>query len=82
MKIEARFQFKDQQKPFAVSGVEDHVSDMILPAPGDMVSHADVRGKVHTGVVSQRMYAYEIPLGPDVSGQVVVTLLLDRIAVV
>lgn len=81
MRIQLVFHFKNELKPIAITGVEDHVTDLLLPSPGDTVTHQGFDGKPFTGRVADRTFCYDILPGPDTSGEVTVTLLLDRVVV-
>jgi hypothetical protein len=78
MRIEVFFQFITETHPSAFTGIEDGVTDLILPSKGDLVTHRDVTGRSFSGIVSERRFSYDIPEGLDVSGIVTITLFLDR----
>jgi len=78
MRIQVYFQFITESQPSAFTGIEDGVTDLLLPSKGDLVTHRDVTGRAFTGVVSERKFSYDIPEGADVNGSVTVTLFLDR----
>ncbi|MBE7158424.1 MAG: hypothetical protein INR62_08330 [Rhodospirillales bacterium] len=79
MRIQVVFHFKSESAPAAVTGVEDHVTDLLLPSPGDTVTHQGMDGKPFTGRVAERNFCYDLLPGPDTSGEVTVTLLLERV---
>lgn len=80
MRITVLFQFIEDSKPLAITGVEDHVTDLLLPLVGDMVTHVSSKGEPFTGTVSKRLFTYNLPMGADVKGDVTVTLFMERIA--
>lgn len=81
MLIAVNFQFNDESVPAATTGVEGQISDMIMPSVGDMVRHCDLDGYPFLGTVTNRIYKYDVANGVNVEGRVVVTLLLDRVAI-
>lgn len=78
VRIQVYFQFITESRPSACTGIEDGVTDLLLPSKGDLVAHTDVGGKQFSGRVTERMFTYEMPAGIDVDGTVTVTLFLDR----
>ena len=78
MRITVNFQFNDQIRPAAVTGVVGAVSDLILPCVGDVVRHCDDDGAVFLGKVTDRLYSYDITDGVNVDGDVTVTVSLSR----
>lgn len=80
MHIVVLFQFNHESEPSAATGIEGDVTDIILPAVGDVVEHSD-SGHPFTGKVTERKFKYAMPTGEDVGGSVIVTLCLDRTTV-
>ena len=78
MRISVEFHFNDESEASAVTGVDGNVTDLLLPAVGDVVSHRSADGKLWLGRVTQRMFTYAMPEGPAVDGEVTVTLSLHR----
>jgi hypothetical protein len=80
LRIVVRFLFNHEEVPFAVTGVEGEVSDVLLPSVGDLVQHSSDRAQFE-GRVTGRSFRYALPDGHDVDGDVTVTLSLDRVTV-
>lgn len=78
MRIQVIFQFITEANPSACTGIEDGVTDLLLPSRGDLVSHRDANGKSFSGTVTERTFSYDIAEGEDVNGMVSVTLFLER----
>ena len=82
MHIFVRFHFNHETSAVAITGVEGDIADILLPSVGDFVKHTDSAGLSFEGTVTKRIFNYELPDGRDIiSGTIVVTLCLDRIAV-
>ena len=79
MRITLFFQFNDQDKPAAITGVDGAVTDLILPCVGDLVRHRDAKGIAFTGNVTQRVYSYDLVDGPNVDGSVEVVICMERV---
>ncbi len=76
-----RFHFNDQKHHAAETGVAGSVTDILLPLPGDTVTHRDRCGAVFTGKVTDRHFVYEVPDGLDVDGLVMVNLYLNPLSI-
>ncbi len=81
MRISVHFQFNDEPKPAASTGVEGAITDLILPSKGDLVRHRNVKGVLVLGTVMQRVYVYDLDDGLDVDGTVTVTIMLEKVPV-
>ena len=75
------FRFNHEPGPTAVTGVEGDVTDLLLPAVGDVVRHRDAEGSPFEGKVTSRMFEYDMGQGNAVTGAVAVTLWMDRTVV-
>ena len=78
MHIAVVFQFEGDANPSAVTEVEGQITDMLLPTPGDTVSHINLEGKRFEGEVLRRHFDFSLEDGLDISGVVTVTLTLKR----
>lgn len=79
MRIQVFFQFMDQKRASACTGVEDGATDLLMPQKGDLVTHKDVMGNPFCGRVTERTFAYDLPRGEEVQGTISITLLLERL---
>lgn len=80
MHIVVLFQFNHEGEPAAATGIQGDVTDIILPAVGDIVEHGD-SGHSFTGKVTERRFRHDMSTGEDVDGSVMVTLCLDHTTV-
>ena len=79
MLISISFQFHGDPAPAAITGVEGDVSDILLPAVGDLVKHVSKAGVPFTGRVTDRVFQYDLPNSQSAGdGSILITLHLDR----
>lgn len=79
MRIALLFYFLGDTEPAAVTEVAGDVTDMVLPYPGDTVSHRDVKGDRFRARVVGRHFDYSLMDGEDVDGSITVTLSLEHL---
>ncbi len=73
------FHFNEAPQPSAVTGVEGNITDLILPAVGDVVEHRNASGVPFRGRVTDRIFRYNLPRGDAIlQGDISVQLCLDR----
>ncbi len=78
MHIFVLFHFNHEPGPLAVTGVEGDVTDLLLPAVGDIVRHRDADGNPFKGRVTDRIFDYDVKQGVNTNGAITITLCLDR----
>ena len=79
MNIAIVFQFQGGGEPSAVTEVAGSITDVILPFPGDTVSHRDFEGRPFQGQVVRRRFDYSLSDGEEVDGRITVILSLERL---
>lgn len=80
-RISIRFQVNNEPNACAVTGVEGDVTDLILPAVGDIVSHCDQEGMPMIDMVTHRLFTYAMPNGVGIGGDVMIMLSIERSSV-
>ena len=81
VRIVLSFRSNSEPEPSAVTGVEGEVTDLILPAVGDVVEHRNASGTPFRGKVTERIFSYNLPNGHGVQGGISITLCMDQTTV-
>ena len=81
MRFVIDFRFNGDGSALAVTGVDGEISDVLLPAVGDVVEHKNSDGKPFRGRVTERVFTYSIEDGHSVDGTICVKIFLDRTVV-
>lgn len=81
MRIAILFHVSNEEMPAAVTEVEGEITDVMIPASGDTVSHRDLDGVKFRARVIGRHFDYSLSTGEDVTGTVTVVLTLERLKI-
>ncbi len=79
MRIVIRFQFTNEPEPSAITVAQGEITDLMLPATGDSISHTDFKGTRIRGSVVGRHFDYSLEQGAsgeEIDGTITVTLSL------